>query len=254
MDDYKPKKWTKAEERELKRLFKKGLSQRTMAVRMDRTERSVANRLNDMRHENDPDVEVPVRAIPWFRKQGMKIGFLDIETTDLAANHGFMLSWFMKVEDEKRPRHGIITPKECTDPKLRDKRIVTELLEAIQDVHIVATFYGTGFDIPYMRSRALFWDLPFPEYGSIYHFDLFYRARSNLRLHRRNLGAVSRFLRLQGKTGEKDNVDIELWMEAGYGDKTALGFIVEHNKKDVEILQNLFQKLEPYSKWTRKSI
>lgn len=251
MADYRPKKWSKQEDRLLWRLYwDEGLNFRLIANRLDRTERSVANEIDRLRALHDKKsspIKQPRKL--WYRQQGLKIGFLDIETSNLEANAGFVISWCLKVRGEKKPREAIITTREIHGLTF-DKRILEELREQLEDVDIIVTYYGTGFDIPYLRTRFMRWGLEFPEYGTIYHFDLYYKVRSLLRLHRNSLAAACAFFGIHGKT----NLDMEQWFTARVGDPKTLKYVIEHNRQDVIILEKLFSKLEQFSKWTRRSV
>jgi uncharacterized protein YprB with RNaseH-like and TPR domain len=189
-----------------------------------------------------------LKKLRWYEEQDLSIAFLDIETTGLKANIGFMLSWSLKYRDGPL-KSDIVNRDEIFEGKY-DKRIVKNLLDELRNVDIIVTYYGTRFDLPYFRSRALYWNFLFPAYGSVFHFDLYYRVRSLLKLHRHSLDAVTRFFGIEGKTP----IDISVWNEAQYGNRKALKKVMEHNDADVIILEELFDKLEDYSKWTRRSL
>lgn len=184
----------------------------------------------------------------WYEEENLTIASVDIETTNFKANIGFVISWAIKYRGGKTV-HAIITKEEILDGTF-DKRIIEALVKELENIDIILTYYGTGFDVKYLRTRALSWGYHFPAYGSIYHFDVYYRVRSLLKLHRNSMDAASRFFGIDGKT----HVDVELWRKAAYGDKKALKEILDHNIEDVKITEQLFDILEDYSKWTRKSL
>jgi len=184
----------------------------------------------------------------WYVDEGLTLASLDIETSDLKANRGFMLSWAIKYRGGK-VRSALITRKEIMKGVF-DKRLVKQLLDELQNVDVVITYYGTRFDVPFLRTRALHWGYDFPAYGSIFHFDVYYRARALLCLHRKSLDAVTTFLGIEGKT----HLRIGDWFKAAYGDRAMLKTVLEHNLQDIIILEKLFDKLEFFSKWTRRSI
>jgi len=131
-----------------------------------------------------------------------------------------------------------------------DKELVQSLIEVMNQYKIIVTYYGTGFDIPFIRSKALHYDLYFPEYGGIYHHDIFYLVKSKLNLSRKSLDNVCDYLGIKGKTP----IDKEIWRLAKYGNKEAIKQVVEHNIGDVVILEQLHEKLEPYRKWIKASV
>jgi uncharacterized protein YprB with RNaseH-like and TPR domain len=159
-----------------------------------------------------------------------------------------MLSWCLKYRGGKVV-HGIVTKDEIFNGT-NDKRIVRELLEELKNVDVVITYYGTGFDVKFLRTRALYWKYLFPAYGSIYHFDVYYRARALLATHRKSLDAVTTFFGIEGKTP----ILLATWQKAMYGNKAALKEVLVHNVEDVKITEELFDLLEDYSKWTRRSL
>ena len=188
------------------------------------------------------------QKLRWYDEEGLTLATLDIETSHLKANIGFMLSWCLKYRGGE-VIHGIVTKDEIFNGTY-DKRIVRELLDELRNVDVVISYYGTGFDIKFIRTRAMYWKYLFPAYGSIYHFDVYYRARALLATHRKSLAAVTAFFGIEGKTP----ILLATWQEAMYGDKAALAEVLVHNVEDVKITEELFDLLEDYSKWTRRSL
>lgn len=222
---------------------RKGLSQASIAKALDRTETSINTRIYRLRQEG---VQIPVL---WFEKQDVTIASLDIETTNFDADAGIMITWALHFPTTNEVKYGLITKREM-DEGTFDRRIIRELLEELSKVDVMLTYYGTGFDVPFIRSRVMYWGLQMPTYGSIYHFDLFYAARSLFKLHRKSLDAVTTFLGIAGKT----HLNLEIWNKARYGDKKALEYVLEHNRADVEILSLLWERVKPYRKWIRRSL
>lgn len=183
-----------------------------------------------------------------------KIGFLDIETTSLNANtpKAMMLCWYIKPEGSDNYDRFCIDPKHINDIKSQDKEVVKTLTDVMvsHKYDILVTFYGTGFDIKFMRSRALKHGIDFPVYGETLHLDLYYATKSKLKLHSNRLASVCEFFGIKGKTP----LDLSIWDRAAYGDKQALSEIFEHNKFDVIILEQLYYKLRPFIKFTKRSL
>ena len=179
----------------------------------------------------------------------LRIGYLDIETTNLQANFDLMLTWVIKDRDKDIYKYGLITKKELFNYEF-DKRICNELIDAVLHYDIVITYYGTKFDVPFIRSRCLFWKLPFINFGLVKHKDVYYMVKRLLRLHRSSLDAATRFLGITGK----NHVDGKVWMKARYGDVESLNYVLDHNLKDVAILEKLHKKLEAFDKGMVKSI
>lgn len=182
--------------------------------------------------------------------EGKKIAYFDIETAvSLHADRGFMLSWCLKNENDKVVKYDIIRKEELFNLEF-DKRIVKSAIQEIENNDIIVTYYGKGFDAPYLRTRAIYWDLPFPEYGTVMHWDLYYQVKRLLKVSRRSLDNVTNLFGISGKT----HIDWFVWLNAQYGDKKALKSVLEHNKQDVIILEKLHKRLGGFAKWSKASI
>jgi len=187
-------------------------------------------------------------GVPWYQFPGYKIGYFDIETDNLFADFGIMLTWCLKEKDGKI-YHDQVTKKELFNGE-SDKRIVKSLLDKMKEYKIVVGYNSDRFDIPFLRARAMRHGFEFPGYGELYTWDLYWTARSKLRLTRKTLDNVCDFLGIVGKTPiSKDD-----WRAAKYGDEKALKTVLEHNKGDVEILEELHNKIEFTRKWIRRSV
>jgi uncharacterized protein YprB with RNaseH-like and TPR domain len=187
------------------------------------------------------------KVTPWWKEANIRIGYLDIETSHLEADWGVMLTWAIK------DRNGEVVSDFITKEELfngsNDLRIVKSLLEEMKKYDVFVTYYGTGFDLPYIRSRALFYKLNPPAYGENYHFDLYYTVRSKLRLQSNSLVSVCQFFKIPGK----GRVDAALWQKARYGDEKSLQEVLKHNLEDVVALEKVHKIMERFQKWMKKS-
>lgn len=179
-----------------------------------------------------------------------KIGFLDIEATNLKANFGIMLSYCIKELDGPVIKN-VITPKEIRSYKF-DKRLLKDVAADCRKFDRLVTWYGSGFDMPFLRTRCLHYGISFPIRSEVIHNDLYMMARGKLCLHSKKLGVVSKFLDIPAKTHP---LDLEgMWMKAMCGDKKALDYILTHNVEDVVSLEGVWKKLEEYIRITNTSI
>uniref|UniRef100_A0A6M3XH58 Putative RNase_H superfamily protein n=1 Tax=viral metagenome TaxID=1070528 RepID=A0A6M3XH58_9ZZZZ len=176
-------------------------------------------------------------------------GYLDIESSGLQGDFNFMISWCIKTADKDEILKACITPEEIFNGTL-DKRIVKELIETLYDYRRIYTYYGSMFDVPMVRTRALYHKLEFIPYGLIEHKDIYYLARRILRMHSKRLESVCNLLGIKGKT----HIQPRIWVMASSGNKKALDYILGHNKKDVEILEKAYKKLQIYEGRTRRFI
>ena len=102
-----------------------------------------------------PYKRVNVAKEPWYQVEGTKVGYCDIETSSFKANVGFMVSWAVK-EKGGKVVYDEVTQKEVIGKQF-DLRIVKSLLEELRKYNVIVTYYGTRFDIPFIRTRAEYW-------------------------------------------------------------------------------------------------
>ncbi|WP_424606861.1 ribonuclease H-like domain-containing protein [Caldisericum exile] len=176
-----------------------------------------------------------------------KAGYLDIETTGLQGDFNYMLSWCIKTANKDEVKFGLVKSEEQVNGTL-DKRITKELIEALKEYNVIYTFYGTRFDVAFLRTRALYHDIEFVPYGLIQHRDLYYLVRRILKIHRNRLENVADLLGIKGKT----HLEPRIWIRANSGDSEALKYILEHNKADVILLEKVHKKLKNYEAQTRR--
>lgn len=178
-----------------------------------------------------------------------RLGFFDIETSNLKADYGIMFGYCIKVAGSDEIVERWVTKEELR--KDLDKRVIQQLMLDLMTFDRIVTHYGTRFDIPYSRSRAEYWNLLFPEYGILYHTDTYYMARRALCLSSNRLENVCNHL-----FGEshKTRLLATRWIQGLQGDKESLDYIADHCKKDVWDLERVYNRLLKYTKGGKRSI
>lgn len=179
----------------------------------------------------------------------LRVGFFDIETSNLAADFGIVFLYCIKVAGEDKILHRVITPAELRNGL--DKEVIKQVIEDLQQFDLIITYYGTKFDLPFVRTRALYHHLKFPEFGAMQHKDAYYIVKSKFRLSRNRMEQAARIL--LGKT-QKTHIDPVHWLKALQGNEQSLAYILDHCKKDVLDLEDLYNEIVPYVKNTTKSL
>jgi uncharacterized protein YprB with RNaseH-like and TPR domain len=175
--------------------------------------------------------------------------YLDIETTNLNADFAYMLTYAFKVKGQDKVYSGMITKEEIFNG-IFDKRLVKDFVNDLMKFKRVYGYYSTPFDIPFSRTRALYWKIPFPSYGLIQHQDLYYLVRNKLKFSRNRLENACEFLGIDGKT----KLSGRIWVRAAIGDKKALDYILKHNIADVRILEKLHERIKEYADVQKRSL
>lgn len=236
--------WTTGDEQELKEHLNAVPKRQyaTVADLMGRTTDSIRNKVFALRQENRHE---------WMQEE--RIAFFDIEASNLKANIGNMISYALKPLGGP-VRYNGWTRKEAIDRKQLDRRLMKELIEDLKEVDLLVTFFGTGFDIKFIRTRAMMLfglgDGGFPAFGQVKHFDVYYAVKSRMQLYSNRLAVATAALDIEGKTP----LPSSLWTDARLGYPDAMREIKTHNIEDVKILEDLYERLIPYVKVIRKSI
>lgn len=181
--------------------------------------------------------------------QREKIGVFDIETTGLLANWGIMVSWCMLDHDTGEIAWDINKKREMRDR--HDKRVVKSAIKEIKKYDRIITWYGSRFDIPFVRTKALHHDLDFPAFRDLYHTDLLYVSRSKLRLHSNRLENVCQYFEIPAKL-HKMTPKLNDRLQAG--NEKALNDVLEHCKEDVWSTNEVFKMLLKHTMLHARSI
>jgi uncharacterized protein YprB with RNaseH-like and TPR domain len=233
-----PIKWTEEEDALLIKLRNRNVPYSDLlAVFPGRTQDGIRSRNFRVRK---------VKNNEWTVQETLAV--IDIETSDLSANNGMMLSWSVRYLDGKE-KHDCITKKEIFEGTF-DKRIVNSLVEELKKVDVVIGYYSSGFDIPFIRTRAMYWNIEFFSPKALKSIDLYFCVKFKMKLTRNSLDAATHFLGIEGKT----HLDIRVWGEARYGNVQALKEVLAHNIADTEITLSLYNKLKDLVNFTKKSI
>ncbi len=182
-----------------------------------------------------------------------RVGFLDIEASNLKADFGIMLSYAIKVQGDEKIFSNVISPSDIKKAKAgdEDKKLVRQLIEDMGQFDRLVTYYGTGFDIPFIRTRAVSMGLPMPQYGTIKHTDLYYMVRNRFNMSSKRLENAVRVL---VGAPNKTRVDARHWRGGVRGDKESLQYILDHNLYDVIDLERLYDKVVQFSRKTDNSL
>lgn len=233
-------KWTKSEDELLITLRDAGVQYRKKLPHFPgRSQDALRNRMNYLRNQmrfEDEKIE--------------RIGVWDIETTNWHADAGFMLGWAIYYPRTGKTVSDFVTKKEMFDYKF-DKRICKNLMKEFENIDVLVTYYGTGFDIPFARTRCLMNKVKFPYYGTMRHKDAFYTARGKVKTRKKSLAVISEAL---GLDSQKTHESISVWNLAKYGHPKSLKKIRIYNENDVLVTWLVYEELKKYGKHACKSI
>lgn len=246
-------RWTEEELDLLHKFFNNSWRLPTLAMRIqkvnpDRTFEAISRQVR--RYRSDGASRPKERFM-----DSLRIGYLDIEATNLNANYGYMLCWYIKPKGSNEFDKSVIKKSEIMNHTF-DKRIVKELLEAMKKYDILYAHYGADwrYDLPYIRTRALshgFEEL-LPKRDQVFIRDTWSIARSKLKLTSNRLDTIAEALYVNDV--KKTRLEPMQWIKGQVGDKEALSYIEEHNMNDVIILEKIHDKLKYVENQTLTSI
>lgn len=180
--------------------------------------------------------------------------FVDIET---APNIGF---FWGAGHDIDVPSHNIITERAIIciawkwagsekvhsvqwDARKNDRAALKTFMRVLDQADEVVAHNGTRFDVPWLRTRALFHKLgPLSEVKLV---DTLRIAWTRFKFNDNRLDYLARFLGI----GAKLSTGFALWRSVVLlNDRKALASMVEYCRNDVALLEQVYLRLAPHSK------
>ena len=180
-----------------------------------------------------------------------KVGFIDIETTGLQAQFGYIFCFALKELD------GDMFARSITSQEIRtykfDKGVILSFLEAVKGYDRLVGYYSKDnrFDMPFLRTRALKWGLDFPGWRDILFTDVYDLVRGKLKLNRNRMEVACE---LVGIPSKQHRLNPDVWQRGQAGDPKSLDYILTHCKEDVVALEALYKRLENFGRPDRASI
>jgi len=161
----------------------------------------------------------------------------DIETTNLDADVGWILcASFMPMGEKPYTIRG----------RANDRSIINRIRRELYKFDYIVTWYGTGFDLPFLATRLLLNRQK--AIGLVRHIDLYYVARFKFKFFNNRLDNVADGL--FGGDSVKTKLRGSVWYAARSHNiaerEKAVDYIVEHCEKDVEELGAIFKELIPF--------
>jgi hypothetical protein len=187
-----------------------------------------------------------------------KILYFDIEAEDLNADYGIVFNWYAMDEDgnhfedyltlddikKYKSQDRNVMPKE-------DTRIIKSIVELMSKYTRVCGHYAVGYDLPFLRTRAVIDGVDFPSYGMLFQSDTWVILKKKFKLSRNSL--QNGCLKLLG-TSRKDHLSLSIKHGCLRGEKWAINASRDHCRKDVLDLVDLFDITNRFMKRTKSNI
>ncbi len=179
------------------------------------------------------DIETaPIRAMVW------RVWKENISIEQIKADW-FILSWSAKWLNSSEVMGERLTGSEAK--REDDKRIVKKLWHLFNEADIIIAHNGWSFDIPKVCSRFIIHGMrpPTP-----------YRSIDTLKIAQKRFGFTHNKLDYLAKLfglNKKLKTDFELWVKCLEGDDQSLQYMLDYNKLDVIILEEVYLKLRGWA-------
>lgn len=141
-----------------------------------------------------------------------------------------------KWQGDKRIHSVAINPKKPHD----DSRVVRELHAIVSSADAVVGHNSDKFDMRWLRARAAYYGLP--PIPPVIQIDTLKIAKAAFYFNSNKLDYLSKFLGV----GSKIKTEFGLWKECLGGSKKALDKMVEYNKHDIVLLEEVYNILAPH--------
>ncbi len=164
---------------------------------------------------------------------------LDIEATSLHADTGHLVCAVVGDFWTSKLRSYVVRRPE------QEKVVLDQLLKRVGRSHVLLTWRGSSFDLPWIVTRCLRLSVdPSPVYAPR-HIDLATVVEKELRLSNTSLWNVVRFLGLR-RVEETTGADVPmLYEDALLGRKGRLSKILRHCREDVQLTIAVARALRP---------
>lgn len=186
---------------------------------------------------------------------GERVGFLDIEASNLNAPFGIIYTYCIKELGGKLYSRAV-TVEELHNSQY-DKPLIKQFIKDATNFERLIVHFGSDrkFDIPMLRSRAELWKLPFPEYKFCYVSDSWAILKNKFKLHSNRLEAACDFFDIPSK---QHKLKPKIWLMMITGNRQlmqkAIDYIMKHNVEDVISLEKLWKRIYKYTKLSNTSI
>lgn len=173
--------------------------------------------------------------------------YLDLETTSLQGDIGIIVTI------------GFILPNGemklfFADKPEKEKEVIQQTIEILKDFEEPIIIWYSGFDIPFLVTRAIACKLNISEIYGFRIIDLCKLVQENLRLTSYKLDDVCKFFGVEKDINNTGKDVQSLYISWLSGDTKAREQIITHCSDDLKALRAIFSRLEPYAEsWLRKT-
>lgn len=171
----------------------------------------------------------------------MNILAFDIEASNLAADFGIVLCCGFKTVGEGRAFVLNVLDYPGNDLIAKERNLLKDVSKVLLTADVWLGHFSTYYDLPFINTRLIYHHLPvLPANFSM--IDTWKISRNRLKMRNNRLITISEFL---GTEDEKNAIKPEQWIRALGGHRASMDYIVEHCRRDVVVLEEVYGRLRP---------
>jgi len=122
-----------------------------------------------------------------------------------------------------------------------DYAVVKKVHELLSEADAIVHHFGDRFDLPKMNTRFI--QLGLPPIPPLVQIDTYKIAKKEFKFMSNRLDYIAKYLGLEGKLPTPP----ELWIDCLHGKVGAIKHMVKYNKQDVDLLEQVYIRLAPYT-------
>jgi uncharacterized protein YprB with RNaseH-like and TPR domain len=158
------------------------------------------------------------------------LAFVDIEATGLRADYDSTLVVSIKPYGGDPYSFSIKQPG-------NDQKVVKDAKASLENYDAWVTYYGKGFDIPFLNTRLLKWGQSPIEKRP--HIDMYYSLKANILTSRRSQGHLASWL---GLPEQKMGVSADVWASIVGNVKKHMPEMVSRCESDILSLEDMYDR------------
>lgn len=158
------------------------------------------------------------------------LAFVDIEASGLKGDYNNVLVVSIKPYGKPARSYRVVRPG-------HDRKLLREVVPALESFACWVTYYGKGFDIPMLNTRLLRWEMP--PLDPRPHIDMYYALKSKLLTARKS---QSHLLSWLGTPEQKMSISATVWSEVQANPRKYLPTLVKRCESDTAGLEDLYRR------------
>ena len=171
----------------------------------------------------------------------MRLLAFDIEASGLNADFGIVICVGFQEVGTNRTQVMSLLDYDEKDPIKAERLLLKDVRERLLDCDAWIAHFGKYYDVVFVNTRLLYHRLPtLPTNFPL--IDTWRTAKNAMKLRNNRLITIQEFL---GTRNEKNAILPEQWIRAMAGQPRAIKYIIDHCKRDIEVLVEVYLRLRP---------